>query len=434
MLAFYTSIKNKLTSFFGSKYGCLYFVGLIVFAQALRRSHGSLKSNHLILLSLITFFALVDQFKNGGLTKKAKVLCFFIFAVMSITKFEIIYSASESWRYLYAGGFALVLALAFVPNLLKWPASYYQRCALGLMVLLLCLVPFASTNPAVDVWVYFERASAELLNFSNPYLVKYPDIYHGAHHYNPLFIYWPLNLYLMAPIALIADIRFSLIIAFALTAMILGKKYKLGFWEIGIFLLFPINIFVIEQSWIEPLMLPFMALHFYSIKKEKYIQAGIWLGLLCALKQFMLFPFLLSSFYLYRKSSFKKTLIAPAIIVATFTPFLISAPEVFLKNTFLAFLNFPERIDSLSWVAFSLYHFEASIPSVVIVLLYLGIFLYCLWVLARNLNPASLKWGHFLTLAIVFLFGKQSFANYYFVLFFIYYLAIIERTDKVPTS
>lgn len=417
----------------GNKYALVYFLGLIIFAQAMRRSHGSLKSNHLIFLTLLSVFILWDKFKSSPLLNPSKFFCTIVFLVMGIAKFEVIYPISDSWAWVYRSLFSAILALSLIHYYSK-DLKYLKHLIYLLIAILFFCVPIASPEPIVDVWVYYQKAIQAMGNLNNPYELIYPDIYHGAHHYNPKFIYWPTSLYLIAPIGLFADVRYALVLAMLGSAFLLYKKLGFELWDLLIFLLFPINIFVIEQSWIEPLMIPFLILHFVYLREGKGTKAALALGLLCSIKQFMLFPFLLSSIYLVRTEGFKKALIAPVVIVASFIPFLLASPEVFLKNTFLEFLHFPARSDSLSWVAHFIFHYNYELSTFVTSSIYVIAFIICGFYVWTKKSLGSLKWGYFLTLAATFLFGKQSFANYYFLLFVTYYLCLKRSSDKVPTS
>ncbi len=429
MSAFITSLRKC----FEDRFAVIYFAGLLIIAQAMRRSHGSLKSNHLIFISILTLFVFFDRFQRSSLKEGAKFLGVAIFLIMGIAKFEIIYASSSTWGLFYRVTLFILLCSC---SLMKFygAKSLLKYLNFFLIGVLFCCVPFASSAPNVDVWVYFEKAVGAMNSLVNPYTLTYPDIYQGAHHYNPKFIYWPMSLYLMAPIKWFADVRFSLVIALFASAYLLKRDSSYTHWDILIFLLFPINFFVIEQSWIEPLMIPFLILHFQSLRNKDYKWAAIWLGALCALKQFMLAPFLLSSLYLLRVKGFKHTLIAPAFILLTFFPFLILTPETFIQNTFLEFLRFPARADSLSWVAHFLFHYDYELSGTISALLYLGTFIFCAYKLWQEQSLLALKSGYFLTLAVTFLFGKQSFANYYFLLFMVYFLCLRRSSDKDPKS
>lgn len=416
MLAFTTSLRNNL--------GYIYFAGLIILAQAMRRSHGSLKTNHLIFISLLTLFILFERFKKSQIKDNAKFLCVVVFLIMGIAKFEIIYPASETWAWVYRGGLTLILGLVCATRYLG-ERPVLKNLVYGILVALFFCVPLASPSPAVDVWVYYEKAISALATFTNPYELTYPDIYQGAHHYNPKLIYWPFSLYLIAPFGLFFDVRYALVFSMLFSAYLLKKKLGLTFWDVLIFLLFPINFFVIEQSWIEPLMVPFLILHFKYAREERFLGSALALGVLCGLKQFMLAPFLLSSLYFLMKKNFKLTLIAPTVIIASFLPFLILSPATFIQNTFFEFLHFPARSDSMSWVAHFLFHYQYEINGLVTALIYGITLFYCAFILWRERTINVLLWGHFLTLSMTFLFGKQSFANYYFLLFIVYFLALV---------
>ena len=159
----------------------------------------------------------------------------------------------------------------------------------------------ASPKPWIDVWYLQQGAADALWHGYDPYSVAYPNIYGRMANisYPPellvngrlvSFCYPPLVVLVDLPARLLlGDIRYAslglmIFAAWAIARLARGPEGELA----ALFVLFqPRTFFVLEQSWIEPLVLAAIALTaLLSARRRGPIAAGVALGLLLASKQY----------------------------------------------------------------------------------------------------------------------------------------------------
>ena len=180
----------------------------------------------------------------------------------------------------------------------------YLLCGLWVIAL--------SPNPTNDVWHFQQAASHALLAGRNPYTISMPNIYGpGSGLYAPSlengdlldfeFLYPPLSLLLVLPGMLLGDVRFALLAAAALAALLI-MGCRPGRVAVGAGLLFlftPRTFFVVEQAWTEPLAIMLLALAvFLAIRDLRLTSLGIGLG--TAVKQHLFLALPLSLFMVPR--------------------------------------------------------------------------------------------------------------------------------------
>jgi hypothetical protein len=176
------------------------------------------------------------------------------------------------------------------------------------------------------------------------------------------------------------------------------------------FLFHPRGPFVLEQAWTEPLAIPFLGGVVALFLLDRPRLASVCLGLLCAMKQhlFLYAPFLA----LLPGVGWSGLLLAGAVALATIAPFAIPNPHGFYRGVFVMLVHNPFRPDALSIPA-DLARWGYTVPTWVgfvaglTPLVFLG---------KLRRTPASLLLGSSLAFGLFYVFGRQAFCNYYYLL------------------
>jgi hypothetical protein len=270
-----------------------------------------------------------------------------------------------------------------------------------------------------------QDSSAILLAGRNPYTAPTAGL--------DGFVYWPIHLLLPLPFyLLLGDTRFGSIFwegvgisaMYALARAELRpapKLVHLAELALLLFVLQPRNLFVIEQSWGEPLMVGLTAITFYFFYYQpRGPLADISLGVLLAIKQYLIFM-LLPLFILYDRN-WKRYALTLLVIGVIFLPFIIWNPAGFYAQTITHFFRLPIQTDALGLTA---YFYEQGIllprwlgPILAAIAVALGLLLK---------RFAILGYLHTIILCFftLFLLGQQAFANYYYFISFMQAIALV---------
>lgn len=294
-----------------------------------------------------------------------------------------------------------------------------------------------SPNPIIDVWSISTQATDTLLSGHNPYVPVYSDIYkeHGLPGYGYVmrYIYLPgLLMHLALPRVMGLDVRWMYVLAatlsFGLCAVEIrrrrstprhGRPFLIAGTAAIVFWYFGGQVFLIEQSWPEVLILFYAVLALWAWRRSAWV-TGAALVLMLSLKQtsWFLVPFLLVPAVRQRRWR----LIA-GVAAASAVPiivFLAWNPGAFLSCTIFDLLRKAPRPDSLSWSAVTLRHAPGLLAGVTA--LSFATYAAALGTLiyrsvrggGRPLLDETLLWT-VLGLFGFFLFLKQSFFNYYYL-------------------
>lgn len=407
----------------------------ILIAQSLRRSHGHLRFNHLVFLTVATFLFILwnsnaPKVKAALNFEKMLTLVWFLFSIFLMINNELIYSQNSAWTTLFNffilanGAFSLLITVnQFIPiNLIKAFPIHKLAC-LNLFAAIL-IVPMVSPSPIIDVWHYADIGAQLLLNGKNPYEAYYPDLYNGRYELTHGFAYWPTATYAFTlSKAIFGDVRGILVLAQFISAW--------GLWKIAknliqipellalIWLSFPVTFFVLEQSWVDGITLPLLTWFFIFLDGRKWIKASLLLAAMCMTKQYMIFLAVLTYFYILKNTTFKQSVI---FTISTFLftcflamPFLIWNASVFYSKTVTDLLVLGHREDALSWIAYLSRFYNFYIPGKVTSIIYLvTLLLCCFWVWKKAFNSLSVLFStSTVVYFVIFLLGKQAFCNYY---------------------
>lgn len=343
---------------------------------------------------------------------------------------------------------AALLALAAALAACADPAGR-SRCsvtlAIGLAIAcLICarlMVLVASPAPFIDVFWINTWAVADFLAGKNPYSQTYPDIYNGFYGYQPGFTYWPayllaasvpgaLNLDLRA-LNLLCDISFAGLLAWSCrqSPRTAGMAWPMAL----LWLAMPVSLFILEQAWVDPVMLLFATGSILALQSGRHDLAAFLSGLTIATKQYgFIIPALLGAFILGSlgwKSTTRFAILAGLSTALPILPFLVWDFSGFYKNTIQILMVIPMRTDSLTFPAFLANSHGIKIPGTFLLVCYIAVFTGCLWAVWKRPTIAITCFAASFCYGFLFLMGKQASANYYALVLGIALLALINGTQ-----
>jgi hypothetical protein len=294
-----------------------------------------------------------------------------------------------------------------------------------------------SPRPAMDVWSLTTEATDELLAGRNPYEPVYTDIYaekypERDYGYDLRFIYLPgllvhsmpfrlagLDVRGLSVLALTGGLVFFSLAVRRLRDLRAGRLWVVAAAAAAMFWYHGGQVFLLEHAWPEGLVLLYLCLAAWLWKRNA-ILAGVALGLAMCVKQTAWFvgPFL--ALAAVRQKRWGLLAACAAVGCAFAVPFLAWDPVVFIDNCLLDLLRKPPRADGLSWAAFSLQHGSAAFGLVTSLsyVCYFGALALLARALWRDGTEDALPaawWAAAVGLLGFFLFLKQSFFNYYYL-------------------
>jgi hypothetical protein len=281
-----------------------------------------------------------------------------------------------------------------------------------------------------DVYFFQSGAAKALLHGVNPYTITHadPDPQHSWYFYGPGisengrihvgFPYLPVSLLLVLPGYLAGDVRYALIAALLVSALLMRQIRKDGFMllVVSVLLLNPVTFFLLAMSWTEPLVLMLLCgTILAAVRKSRWLP--VVFGLLLASKQYVpiIIPFtgLLAPAFGVKK---QVKLIVQACLAALVTtlPFALWNFQHFWHDTVTFQILQPFRPDSLS---FSVLTKRLGLPSIPLAVVAAVCLATIIWSLAavRRKEPANFACGFALVLLVFFVLNKQAFCQYYFL-------------------
>jgi hypothetical protein len=283
----------------------------------------------------------------------------------------------------------------------------------------------ASPAPFIDVFVFQRDGVKALLAGTNPYALRYPDIYGNSPFYGEGlsvggvlqfgYPYLPLSLLLAVPGQMLGgDYRYAQLAAMALSAIFIAyaRPGRVGFAAASLLLFTPRVFFVLEQGWTDPfVLLGLSAVVFVAVR---WVRPLPWvLGLALAVKQYTLFMVPAAWHLLPRPIDKRFVLKVVAIGAVVTVPFFLWGPKDFWHDVVALQVLQPFRTDALSYLAWS-----AARPggtawptSLAFVAAIVGGGLG-LWRQART--PGGFAATCTLSYLGFFAFNKQAFCNYYY--------------------
>jgi hypothetical protein len=322
--------------------------------------------------------------------------------------------------------------LALAGALLVFRKLPHTKWAFGLFLLVYSTVTVAllRSSPAhIDVEIYLREGSVALLHGHNPYAISIPNIYPSQvadQLYGPGMVingrvarglpYLPLALLVAIPGHLLGDVRYSQLIAMAVTALALrvlasdraGRVAAiLGVASVS-------AIPMLTGAFTEPTSVALLACLVLALKRRRHLIAALFLGLLLVSKQY--FVVVIPLFWLIRQwLTARLLLIGLGLAAAVTLPLFLVDPATFWKGI-VGIQGVPLRPDSLSLLVSSVSTFGWPPPWAYGVLPLVGGGLTALILALRApRTPAAFAAAVGLTLLVSILLGKQAFTNYYFM-------------------
>jgi hypothetical protein len=326
---------------------------------------------------------------------------------------------------------ALAAVIGGLLTLTKPPGKTAERFLAGALVLTfaaLVLIPRISPKPFIDVFFNNTSATDYLLQGKNPYPQAYTELYQGAFGYKPGFLYFPGTfLGLVVGRALFGDIRAGMLLALAIGALALSwatLREKLDArWRYGLptlALAFAVMPFVVEQSWIDPLLVAPTILAAVLVSERRWIGAGIAFGILIATKQYgFVMAGLLGLWGLRldaRSALSRAAPVAACTALAILAPFALANPDVFYASTVVSQMKPAMRLDAFN-LAVHLARNDMALPVPVALALSAsgGIFSAAWLAIRKRPGLADAAAALFASFATAFLFGKWAFCNYWYL-------------------
>lgn len=392
-----------------------------------------------------------------SLPARAQLLAavFFLFTVFLVNNPELIFVENEElYGTLKVVSISLSACAAGLLLATGLPNKWWNRILVwtlllssaALLIAAYILTVQCSPNPAIDVWTINQSAVEHVLAGENPYLQQYPDIYDGARSYAPRFGYMPgwllWSVVLSLPFGKEFDVRISLIIAELVSAcflVLIARQLRYG-WRGAflcalVWLAFPIGLFVLEQAWIDSVLIAVFAGAVCAMLAGRHLLTGLLVGYAIGTKQYALIAAAFMLIFIYRTTGFKKagrmalgTAISASVLLL---PFAIADWQTFYE-LFVVRVSELVPLPSLNIPTF----FALELPTADTEVLFRFFLPFTLvgwaivvavmgWALHKKttFGPQRLFSAISLSYGVFFLTGKLAFCNYYYFLAFFLFLA-----------
>ncbi|MFA6382772.1 MAG: hypothetical protein WCX08_05910 [Candidatus Buchananbacteria bacterium] len=311
-------------------------------------------------------------------------------------------------------------------------------------LILRLLVIFYSPAPKIDVFWLLDGGVDSIVRGENPYSATFVNIYSPqdcqalyskSECFNDNYSYLPAVIFATAFFkGIFGDVRFTYVFAVfgsaAIIYFLLKKKYA-RFLELPelatlLILYLPLGLFVLEQSWVDPLSIFLLYLFFFLLEANYNYWPYVVFGILLATKQNMLvfLPFL----FKIPEISFKKVFAAAGTFLLFILPSAVWNFKDFIFDVIIDQLQFIEGLHSLSLMTLSRVYFHQNLPWLLILVLSLSLFIF----LFLKTKPGLVG---FLRAALIFMFAvfflKRGFANYYYFISALnIFLIVLELYDN----
>jgi hypothetical protein len=225
---------------------------------------------------------------------------------------------------------------------------------------------------------------------------------------------------------LAGDCRYAHLAAICLAALLLAyaRPGRLSFVAALLFLFTPRVFFVLEQSWTEPVVVFLLAATIFC--RCRFPRAAPWAtGVLLAGKQYMIFtaPALLKKW-----RDVPKAAIAGVLVTA---PLALWNLTEFFRSTVIVQFAQPFRLDALSYMA-QLGRYGIRIPGWVPFLLTAAAIVFV--VRKAPATTTAISSAVAFVLIVFFVFNKNAFCNYYYLIIGALACAIATADVKTPVT
>jgi len=418
---------------------------LIIFGYIFSRGFYFLPGLFLILLAAI-LLVLFHRNQNVGIGEESRLIAsmnwmLILFVVLSMGMYGGLYQndlhgfVSLSRTLLMI---AIVISFLYVFDFSKWLFSLNKLkfwLLLVIAVALRILMIWSSPAPYIDVFYIQKIAPIALISGVNPYSILYPKLY--PTEMPDVYSYGPAVIFLDMPaVFLTGDPRYTMVVAEIGTALLVylmlrkgaGLFLKKGFRVAEllplIFLYNPASLFIIEQAWVDPLLIFILTLFIFLLfhLRKKFL-AWVILGIAIATKQYTVFllPFLLRG----KLIKISHLIISGITAVAIMAPFFIWNVKDFIHDVVLYQLTIQHpRYDSLSLNSLLHRITGFDIPTILVVIVVILVLVYLLKTQKKLTVSAAFLATSTLALCI-FLVYKLAFIHYYYFAGSLLFLSVV---------
>lgn len=311
----------------------------------------------------------------------------------------------------------------------RWAVLQMAAVALGYAAVMAWMIG-TTVQPDIDVWVFQQQGSEALLRGENPFAMTFDlEVEADSPYYVPEvidgdrldfgFIYPPVSLLMAVPgYVLAGDYRYGAAAALAIATIVIAamRPGRLAIAGALMILFNPLTQQVLYWGWTDPFGILLLAVAMFAVVRQT-AGSTVWLGLLFASKQYMA-PMVLPAAVLLaslRDRVGPRRLVLVPILVAAMTavPFLVIDVGAFVYSTVTVHLLQPFRPDSLSIPATIFRAGGPELPSGISFVVAAAAMALVLWKAPRT--PTGFCVGMAVVLLAFFLFSKQAFMHYYFL-------------------
>lgn len=408
----------------------------ILFITGYAINHGFYTlSGILLLIIAFSLFIILYFFKPKNLyVGEKKYLPFVLFysSLLSLVLYGGLYQ--QNYTLIIVSFFMetiiLILTILFIFKLLGNRETKVYLLIFVIQILIRVFMIISSPSPRIDVYDYLKNGALALIHGQNPYSIHYHQFYPNVAHNIYGYGYLPSTLFVNIPfIFLFSDQRVGILFFEAATAYLLVKFVggRTGIYLSLIYLSSPMAGYVLEESYIESIILFGLFAASVSYIRKQFIVSSIIFGLTLAMKQYvvLIIPFL----WKLNDSLMKKLKFVFCIGLTSFiimVPFILWNPNDFMNITLFAYNENLPRYEGLT--IFSLLHQLVGIKynfwigwSIII------IFYVIIWRHTIKNNLSNIFLSYFLALFVFFLFYKWAFVDH---LYFVGQLIILSEAMR----
>jgi len=333
-------------------------------------------------------------------------------AALAVSLVAAVAHPAQRLMHVHGGGLAAVDALAGLAvaaalvtlaarrDNVAWAAGAAVAAAAGITTIA------AVGNPHIDVWFLLQQSSDGLRRGQD----MYQQHWQHSHGLQAIYPYLPLTTVLLAPFRWLAtDVRGGLLLSSLLTSWQLRRWAPAAPAALALLVLVhPHWVFLIDQSWTEPLLLALLTAALLGIDRGRTGLAVVALAAAVACKQHIVL--LLPLFALWPSFGWRRTLQAVGLAVVAMLPWVLWSPHDFWHDAVTANLDLGVIPRALCVPTLLLRHGVAVgfwFPLATLVICYL--------LVARRVprTTSGLAVGSALVLWALDLTNKQSFFNHY---------------------
>jgi hypothetical protein len=250
------------------------------------------------------------------------------------------HGSAETWSH----GLLIAAAVALL-GLALWPARprLLDLAVIGLAGLAGILGIRATPAPTIDDFHILQGSAKALLHLRNIYAQPWPG---SDGHLLP---YLPGSAALLTPFYLLfSDVRYGLLAALVLAALAVraSSRQHAGAVLAGLVVCYPWVLYVVEQSWPEPLLLALLAGMVLAVGRNRPVLAVVCFAAALLTKQHVVILLPLAA--VWPAFGWRRTLASVLAAIVLTIPWIIAGPRNFWHGAVTYNLNLPPRHDSLS--------------------------------------------------------------------------------------